>query len=154
MKDKKVIVVSIVIGVLCILLILFGVYASNQKSKGPAKKPNPTPEIHYDKAPDGTKVNNSEMFNISRSFDGFYFENINLAQYQNETVFEADCTNQTGKDQEAFKVALIMLDENGKEGNQITLYIQGTKAGETTHVYTATTRNIVNAYDFKIKRTY
>ena len=101
---------------------------------------------------DGTKINSSEKFTENRIFLDLEISNIQLVEKDNVTKFTADVKNINSSKNGGFSIKIILLDKEEKEIAVIPGYIDSIDAEKTAQINTSITKDVVNAYDFRLEK--
>lgn len=100
----------------------------------------------------GDKVNISDKLNSEKKFENYKVGNILLKTENGQTSFTADITNISGSTQPAQLIYITFLDKSGTELSKMGVYIRDIKAGEKISTKATTSRDLTNAYDFKVTK--
>ena len=154
-KDEKRWIVLLV-AVLVIAVVLIIGLSRSKKTEEPAKN-NEVEQVQKEEAyvevlEDGSKVNTSNKLKENKEFNGLEISNIEIVEKDNETILEADVTNQTNEAQGDYGIYLKIKDDKGNEIKKIAGYINYMGAKEKTRLSIKTSYDFANAYDFEIEK--
>lgn len=151
-KEKRIIVILLIILIIAIAVFVI----SNNKNKENIKNAentayeNENTEEFVQALEDGTKINISEQLNKTKQIGTYKFENIQLAEQNNQTVLLANVTNTGNKATEMQLVDITLLNKNGEEVITIGGIIEALEPGANTQFNSSMTLDYANTYDFKI----
>lgn len=153
-KEKKMIVILLIILIIAIAVFVI----NNNKNKKNGKNAenentayeNEDPEEFVQVLEDGSKINTSEELNKTKQIGTYKFENIQLAEQNNQTVLLANVTNTGNKATEMQLVDITLLNKNGEEIITIGGIIEALEPGANTQFNSSMTLDYTNVYDFKI----
>lgn len=154
-KDEKRWIVLLV-AVLVIAVVLIVGLSRSKKTEEPVKN-NEVEQVQKEEAyvevlEDGSKVNTSNKLKENKEFNGLEISNIEIVEKDNETILEADVTNQTNEAQGDYGIYLKIKDDKGNEIKKIAGYINYMGAKEKTRLSIKTSYDFANAYDFEIEK--
>ena len=153
-KEKRIIVILLIILIIAIAVFVI----NNNKNKKNGKNAenentayeNEDPEEFVQVLEDGSKINTSEELNKTKQIGTYKFENIQLAEQNNQTVLLANVTNTGNKATEMQLVDVTLLNKNGEEVITIGGIIEALEPGADTQFNSSMTLDYSNVYDFKI----
>ena len=151
-KEKRIIVILLIILIIAIAVFVI----NNNKNKENVKNAentayeNENTEEFVQALEDGTKINISEQLNKTKQIGTYKFENIQLAEQNNQTVLLANVTNTGNKATEMQLVDITLLNKNGEEVITIGGIIEALEPGANTQFNSSMTLDYSNVYDFKI----
>lgn len=151
-KEKRIIVILLIILIIAIAVFVI----NNNKNKENVKNAentayeNEDTEEFVQALEDGTKINISEQLNKTKQIGTYKFENIQLAEQNNQTVLLANVTNTGNKATEMQLVDITLLNKNGEEVITIGGIIEALEPGANTQFNSSMTLDYSNVYDFKI----
>ena len=160
MKNQKAndilvaIVLIVVIG--CGILIITNVAKKNKEKEetqsantNSTSATNEVDEKYVQVLNDGTKLNDSEKLNQTKTMDdGIELSNIQLTTKDGITNILCDVTNKSNADFKMQEVYVVLRDEQGNEIYKVPGIIEDIKVGETKQFNTFITADFANAYDF------
>lgn len=160
-KEKKVIYTILLIMLMSILIILcikiFGKTNEMPVSKSLQEQNknienNQNEEKHVTQLSNGIKLNSSEALKGVKKYKDLEISNIQLTSKNNSNVILANVKNigNTTFNNEIIKFTI--LGENDEIIAILFPVIPNIPAGETRQLNTETTKNIINAKDFKIEK--
>ena len=153
-KEKRMIAILLII--LIIAIAVFVINNNKNKENGKNAKnentayENEDPEEFVQVLEDGSKINTSEELNKTKQIGTYKFENIQLAEQNNQTVLLANVTNTGNKATEMQLVDITLLNKNGEEIITIGGLIEALEPGANTQFNSSMTLDYTNVYDFKI----
>ena len=153
-KEKRMIAILLII--LIIAIAVFVINNNKNKENGKNAKnentayENEDPEEFVQVLEDGSKINTSEELNKTKQIGTYKFENIQLAEQNNQTVLLANVTNTGNKATEMQLVDITLLNKNGEEIITIGGIIEALEPGANTQFNSSMTLDYTNVYDFKI----
>ena len=153
-KEKRMIAILLIILIIAIAVFVI----NNNKNKENEKNienentayENEDPEEFVQVLEDGSKINTSEELNKTKQIGTYKFENIQLAEQNNQTVLLANVTNTGNKATEMQLVDITLLNKNGEEIITIGGIIEALEPGANTQFNSSMTLDYTNVYDFKI----
>lgn len=153
-KEKRMIAILLIILIIAIAVFVI----NNNKNKKNGKNAenentayeNEDPEEFVQVLEDGSKINTSEELNKTKQIGTYKFENIQLAEQNNQTVLLANVTNTGNKATEMQLVDITLLNKNGEEIITIGGIIEALEPGANTQFNSSMTLDYTNVYDFKI----
>ena len=153
-KEKRMIAILLIILIIAIAVFVI----NNNKNKKNGKNAenentayeNEDPEEFVQVLEDGSKINTSEELNNTKQIGTYKFENIQLAEQNNQTVLLANVTNTGNKATEMQLVDITLLNKNGEEIITIGGIIEALEPGANTQFNSSMTLDYTNVYDFKI----
>ena len=153
-KEKRIIVILLIILIIAIAVFVIN-NNKNKENKNNAENENivyedENTEEFVQALEDGTKINTSEQLNKTKQIGTYKFENIQLAEQNNQTVLLADVTNTGSNKTDIQLVDVTLLDKDGNEIITVGGIISQLEAGEKTQFNTSMTLDYANTYDFKI----
>lgn len=147
-SQKKGIIIALV---LIVIVALIALILMNQKNKEKEVSVEPESETYTKELEDGTKINISEEFNQTKTYNGLEISNIQFTEKNGMSVLLADVKN-TGKTKH--EVEIVKITIIGKDGEEITTIkpiIGDIEAGEKIKLNASITADVTNAKDFKIE---
>lgn len=153
-KEKRMIAILLII--LIIAIAVFVINNNKNKENGKNAKnentayENEDPEEFVQVLEDGSKINTSEELNKTKQIGTYKFENIQLAEQNNQTVLLANVINTGNKATEMQLVDITLLNKNGEEIITIGGIIEALEPGANTQFNSSMTLDYTNVYDFKI----
>lgn len=151
-KERKMIGVIILIGLLVIGIIFFAV-RGKKDSELPQQAgivENKVGEEFVKVLDDGTKVNTSNKLSIPKKIEGLDVGNIQLTDKNGVSVVLADVVNNTSSKSQLMKVTLTLLDKSGNKIVDMNGIIPALDPGEKTQLNMGAGSGYANAYDFNI----
>lgn len=153
-KEKKMIVILLIILIIAIAVFVINNNKNkenekNAENENKAYENNDTEEF-VKVLEDGSKINTSEELNKTKQIGTYKFENIQLAEQNNQTVLLANVTNTGNKATEMQLVDITLLNKNGEEIITIGGIIEALEPGANTQFNSSMTLDYTNVYDFKI----
>lgn len=150
-KEKRMIVILLIILIVAIAVFII----NNNKGKENEKNAknayeNEDTEEFVQVLEDGTKINTSEQLSKTKQIGTYKFENIQLAEQNNQTVLLANVTNTGSEATEMQLVDVTLLNKNGEEVITIGGIIEALEPGANTQFNSSMTLDYSNVYDFKI----
>ena len=150
-KEKQMILVLIVVGVIILGIIYFVTRPKEEEGTvNDVAEQNEVVEEFVQVLEDGSKLNTSTKLNETKNVDGLEIGNIQLSMVGGETTLFADVKNNTGSDLGVTAIDIILLDKNEEEIVTIGGVIGDVKAGESVRLEASTTLDFANGYDFKV----
>ena len=99
-----------------------------------------------------TKLNKSNNFSETRTFENLEFSDVQLTEKGGVTQFIATVKNLSKSTNGDFAVKLPILDRDGKIITEAHGYIAKLEPGQSTQLSVSKTFDYVNAYDYKIEK--
>ena len=153
LKSKKGIIVIILVAIIAIvgLVILLNSLNDNEKINNDNERTSniASYEKYVQVMQNETKINVSDKFLETKTYDGLEIANISLKFEKGISTFIAQITNKTGKTKKEQKVTIILEDETGKQIDTLKGIIDETSPNETVTLNISVTKDIVNAYNFR-----
>lgn len=151
-RGIKVIDIIVMIIVIVVIIVVAKNIISSKKTKEKRNTEISTSEQYVTVLEDGTKLNNSTKISENKKLEGLEITNTQISYNNGVTNLLANVKNTTQSDKKMQEVAIILLDENGKELYQMPGIIDAVKAGETIQFNSSITADFANVYDFKITK--
>lgn len=148
--------IVLLVAVILIAVILIVVLTTGKKNETPIAQGGNTnqgtvnEEKYTVELDDGTKLNTSEDFNKTKTYNNLEISNIQFTEKDGMTVLLADVKNTGSTNHAAEIVKLELLDENGNVITDTNPVIGDIKPGETGKINTTLTGDAANAKDFRI----
>lgn len=100
---------------------------------------------------DGTKVNTSETFGQTKTYNNLEISNIQFTEKDGQSTFLADVKNNGTTTHEPEIVKITLLDENGNTVTELKPAIERIEPGETAQINSMISADVTNVKDFKIE---
>ena len=100
---------------------------------------------------DGTKINTSESFGQTKTYNNLEISNIQFAERNGATVLLADVKNTGSSAHEIETVKITILGDDNAVLTQSNAVIEDMEPGETKKLNVTFTADVVNAKDFTIE---
>ena len=100
---------------------------------------------------DGTKVNTSETFVQTKTYNNLEISNIQFTEKDGQSTFFADVKNNGTTTHEPEIVKIILLDENGNTVAELNPAIERIEPGKTAQINSMISADVTNVKDFKIE---
>ena len=97
----------------------------------------------------GSKINTSKNFTKTKKFLNYEFKNAALSYFDGETTFTADVTNLKSKTKSVL-VEIIFYNDKKEAISKMGTYIRELEKEETMELNASITRDMANAYDYKV----
>ena len=123
---------------------------TKEKSINKEEKIEDTSQKYVQINENGTKENNSTKLREEKNIDGLTLSNISLTENGEITTLLADVKNNTGNEIERRTVEIQVLDEKENQIASLIGVIDTVKPNQTVKLNASITRDISNAYDFRI----
>ena len=152
-KEKKRLLILIVVAII-IILVLFLVRAAlnNKNNQGSQNLSNSEAGSEYTALySDGSKLNISSKLKENKNYQNVTISNIQLTTVNGTNRLLANVTNNTSTSLDAQDISLIFVDDQGNTIATVPGVIPALNAGETAQLNASTTKDIINAYDFRIE---
>lgn len=152
-KEKKRLLILIVVAII-IILVLFLVRAAlnNKNNQGSQNLSNSEAGSEYTALySDGSKLNISSKLKENKNYQNVTISNIQLTTVNGTNRLLANVTNNTSTSLDAQDISLIFVDDKGNTIATVPGVIPALNAGETAQLNASTTKDIINAYDFRIE---
>lgn len=156
-KEKK--VVFILIGVLVTFLIISLAIRGSRRAKlqnliQDNEISNTTAEEYvtsFSEVGSNIKLNNSIEFNSNKTYNNIEFSNIKFVFQDECSTLYADVKNIGSDTHEDEVVALSIIAQDGSTSAVLKAIIPKIEPGETKHISTSATADIINSKNFKIE---
>ena len=112
---------------------------------------NENEEKYVDELDDGTKVNTSESFNSTKTYNNLEISNIQYTSRDGMSVLLADVKNTASTKHEMEVVKLTIYGDNGEVITEVSPVIEELDPGETIQLNVSLTADLTNAKDFTIE---
>lgn len=146
-QKKRIIAILILI----IIIVAIALVLGNQKNSAEKPEEKMEGEIYTKELEDGTKINISEEFNKTKTYNGLKISNIQFTEKDGMSVLLADVENTRNTKHNAEIVKITILGENGEKITEISPVIGDVEAGETIKLNANITADVTEAKDFKIE---
>ena len=143
-----------------IIAIVFFVVITNINKGDDESQNNVTPqqtvqggnnEQYTTELDDGTKVNTSETFNQTKTYNNLEISNIQFTEKDGQSTFLADVKNNGTTTHEPEIVKIVLLDENGNTVVELKPAIGRIEPGETDQINSMVSADVTNVKDFRIE---
>ena len=115
------------------------------------KKEQEEEEKYTTELEDGTKINTSEEFNSTKTYQDLEISNIQFTERDDMTVLLADVVNKGTSAHAPEIVKITILGDNEEVITEIKPVIGDIEAGETVQLNASVTADVANAKDFRIE---
>ena len=154
-KEKKRLLILIVVAII-IILVLFIVRAvlKNNQSDNQQNPPSASEESGSEYTAlysDGSKLNVSSKLKENKSYQSVTISNIQLTTVNGLNRLLANVTNNSSTSTDAQDISIVFIDNQGNTIATVPGVIPALNAGETAQLNASTTKDIINAYDFRIE---
>ena len=156
-NEKRWIVLLIAVLVIAIVLIVVLVNGrAKNKEQMPENNVDTNQEVqnveqYVTQLDDGTKLNNSELFNSVKSYKDLEISNIQFTEKNGLSVLLADVKNNATTTHEEEVVKIVLLGENDETIATLRVLIGKIEPGETSQINTTASADYANAKDFKVE---
>ena len=154
-KEKKRLLILIVIAIM-IILVLFWVRAAlnnkdNQGSQNPSSSSTEAGSEYIALYSDGSKLNTSSKLKENKNYQNITISNIQLTTVNGLNRLLANVTNNSSTSIDAQDISIVFVDNQGNTIATVPGVIPALNAGATEQLNASTTKDIINAYDFRIE---
>lgn len=153
-KEKKGILILIAVAVVIIvaLLIIRAVMKNNNdNTQLPSSSSTEAGREYTALYSDGSKLNTSSKLRENKVYQSITVSNIQLTTVNGLNRLLANVTNNSSASTDAQDVSLVFVDDQGNTIATVPGVIPAMNAGETAQLNASTTKDIINAYDFRIE---
>ena len=156
-NEKRWIVLLIAVLVIAIVLIVVLVNGrAKNKEQMPENNVDTNQEVqnveqYVTQLDDGTKLNNSELFNSVKTYKDLEISNIQFTEKNGLSVLLADVKNNATTTHEEEVVKIVLLGENDETIATLRVLIAKIEPGETSQINTTASADYANAKDFKVE---
>ncbi len=153
-KEKKGILILIAVAVVIIvaLLIIRAVMKNNNdNTQLPSSSSTEAGSEYTALYSDGSKLNTSSKLRENKVYQSITVSNIQLTTVNGLNRLLANVTNNSSASTDAQDVSLVFVDDQGNTIATVPGVIPAMNAGETAQLNASTTKDIINAYDFRIE---
>ena len=156
-NEKRWIVLLIAVLVIAIVLIVVLVNGrAKNKEQMPENNVDTKQEVqnveqYVTQLDDGTKLNNSELFNSVKTYKDLEISNIQFTEKNGLSVLLADVKNNATTTHEEEVVKIVLLGENDETIATLRVLIGKIEPGETSQINTTASADYANAKDFKVE---
>ena len=154
-KEKKRILILVVTAIIVIvaLLIVRAVLNNNENNntQTPSSSSSEAGSEYTALYSDGSKLNVSSKLKENKNYQNVTISNIQLTTVNGLNRLLANVTNNSNSSTDAQDVSLVFVDRQGNTIATIPGVIPAMNAGETAQLNASTTKDIINAYDFRIE---
>ena len=151
-QNKVVVIICVVAIILIIVLLVTKGGKKEQPNIVEQSNGNEVVEEFVEKKEDGSKENISEQLKKNKTIEGVELTNIQLVENGNLTQLLADATNTTNSTIDELDFIVTAIDKNGQELAEFEASVYMLEAGKTTKLNAGITKDIVNAYDFTVRK--
>ena len=158
-NEKRWIVLLVAVIIIAVVLIVALVINNgkndnqNQIGQPATEEQTQNVEQYVTQVEDGTKINTSEEFKTSRTYNNVEISNIQFTSKDNMSVLLADVKNIGSTDHAREVVKITLLDENGKAVTDFNAVIADLKPGESAKINASVSADVANVKDFKVEAT-
>lgn len=155
-KEKKriLILVAVVIVIIVALLIVRAVLNNkndNSTTQTPSSSSSEAGSEYTALYSDGSKLNVSSKLKENKTYQNVTISNIQLTTVNGLNRLLASVTNNSNSRTDAQDISLVFVDNQGNTIATVPGVIPAMNAGETAQLNASTTKDIINAYDFRIE---
>ena len=100
---------------------------------------------------DGTKVNTSETFTQTKTYNNLEISNIQFTEKDGQSTFLADVKNNGTTTHEPEIVNITLLDENGNTVAELKPAIERIETGQTAQINSMISADVTNVKDFRVE---
>ena len=100
---------------------------------------------------DGTKVNTSETFGQTKTYNNLEISNIQFTEKDGQSTFLADVKNNGTTTHEPEIVKITLLDENGNTVAELKPAIERIEPGQTAQINSMISADVTNVKDFRVE---
>ena len=152
-NEKRWIVLLVAVVIIAIVLIvaLTGKKGEEKVSEQNREQVAVNEDAYAEELDDGTKINTSEEFKTSKTYNKLEISNVQYTEKDGMSVLLADVKNTGSTTHEAEIVKITILGENGEVITETKPVIGKVEPGETIKLNATITADVVNAKDFKIE---
>ena len=155
-NEKRWIVLLVAVVIIAVVLIVVLVNRNNnkgQQDQGQVVTEEQTQNVEQfvTQVEDGTKINTSEQFNTSRTYNNVEISNIQFTAKDNMSVLLADIKNIGSTTHAREVVKITILGENGEVITDTLGVIGEIEAGGSYQLNASFTADVSNAKDFTIE---
>ena len=151
-QNKVVVIICVVAIILIIVLLVTKGGKKEQPNIVEQSNGNEVVEEFVEKKEDGSKENISEQLKKNKTIEGVELTNIQLVENGNLTQLIADATNTTNSTIDELDFIVTAIDKNGQELAEFEASVYMLGPGKTTKLNAGITKDIVNAYDFTVRK--
>lgn len=144
-----IVAVAVILIFVVVLIVVLNTGKNNEKIDNTTKN-DIGENVKLDE--NGDKVNISSKLNSEKVFENYKVGNILLKTDNGQTAFTADITNNSSSTIPAQLIYITFLDKSGTELSKMGVYIRETKSGEKISTKATTSKDLTNAYDFKVTK--
>lgn len=154
-KEKKRLLILIVVAIM-IILVLFIVRAvlnnnENDNQQNPSSSSTEAGSEYIALYSDGSKLNTSSKLKENKNYQNITISNIQLTTVNGLNRLLANVTNNSNTSIDAQDISIVFVDGQGNTIATVPGVIPALNAGETAQLNASTTKDIINAYDFRIE---
>ena len=154
-KEKKRLLILIVVAII-IILVLFIVRAvlKNNENNNPQNPSSASTEAGSEYTAlysDGSKLNTSSKLKENKNYQNITISNIQLTTVNGLNRLLANVTNNSSTSIDAQDISIVFVDNQGNTIATVPGVIPALNAGATEQLNASTTKDIINAYDFRIE---
>ena len=154
-KEKKRLLILIIVAVIIIaaLLIIRAVVNNkdNEGSQNPSSASNDAGSEYTALYSDGSKLNTSSKLKENKNYQNITISNIQLTTVNGLNRLLANVTNNSSTSIDAQDISIVFVDNQGNTIATVPGVIPALNGGETAQLNASTTKDIINAYDFRIE---
>ena len=157
MSKKKMLIVIAIIIVLVIIVVVSilmsnGVNNSNNMSNVTSNLDKY--EKYVQTLEDGSKINVSNKLLETKEYEGLEISNTSLEWKNGVTVLVADVINKGSTTKEQQKIYVVLEDKDKNEIANLSGIIDKVESGKKVQINITTTKDVANAYDFRIEERH
>ena len=154
MKQKKIVIIGLLIGVVLIAGIIIAVNSGRNTNEDKDKKlqnESINEEKYTQIFEDGTKINRSNKLKETKKIEGLEITESQLTYRNGTSKFIAKVTNTKKEDIGITPIEITLYDNQNKELEKIEGIISPIKAGQSIELNVGISKDYADAYDYSIK---
>ena len=154
-KRRIVLFIAVLVIAIALIVVLVNGRAKN-KEQMPENNVDTNQEVqnveqYVTQLDDGTKLNNSELFNSVKTYKDLEISNIQFTEKNGLSVLLADVKNNATTTHEEEVVKIVLLGENDETIATLRVLIGKIEPGETSQINTTASADYANAKYFKVE---
>lgn len=154
-KRWIILLVAVVIIAVVFFIVITNINNDNGENQNNVTQQQPVQnnnnEQYTTELDDGTKINTSETFGQTKTYNNLEISNIQFTEKDGKSTLLADVKNNGTTIHEPEIVKITLLDENGNAVAELNPAIERIEPGETAQINSMISADVTNVKDFRIE---
>ena len=153
-KREILIVIAIIVLVIITVVALVSNGVNNSNNKSNVTSNLDKYEKYVQPLEDGSKINVSNKLLETKEYEGLEISNTSLEWKNGVTILLADVINKGSTTKEQQKIYVVLEDKDKNEITRLSGIIDKVEPGKKVQINITTTKDVANAYDFRIEERH